>query len=94
VNRIGGLWIMSSQNGDQFHVYQGGPVSEGDVIDQIALCYRVDGGASIASLGLVEILLPGATTGSKSGHVDTTELASLTDTCYVSRWTTTRRPAP
>jgi hypothetical protein len=83
VNRIGGTWLRSTQNGDQFRVYQGVPVFEGDVIDAIAVCYRADPGTSITAIGLVEFAVPGATTGT-SGHLDPTDLNSATDTCHVS----------
>ena len=83
VHTIGGLWIRTDQNGDQFFVYQGVPIVEGDVIDAIALCYRADAGTRITAIGFVEFLGVGDSTGS-GGHFDGTDLNSPTDTCYVS----------
>lgn len=83
INTIGGLWLRSSQNGDWFRVFQGLPVTEGDVIDAIALCYRAEAGTDITAIGLVDFIVPAGSTGT-SRHVDTTDLNSRTDTCYVS----------
>jgi hypothetical protein len=83
VNTIGALWLRSAQNGDRFRVYQGLPVNEGDVIDAVALCYRAEPGTSIDALGLLDFVVPDASVGTVR-HVDTTDLNSSADTCYVS----------
>jgi hypothetical protein len=83
VNTIGGVWLRSTLNGDFFRVYQGVPVFEGDVIDAMAICYRAEPGTLITAMGLVDFVVPGASTGT-ARHVDTTDLNSPADACYVS----------
>jgi hypothetical protein len=78
IHTIGGLWIRTDQNGDQFLVHQGVPIVLGDVIDAMAVCYRADPGTWITAIGLVEFLGVGDSTG-KSRHFDRTDLKSPTD---------------